>query len=89
MRRILGSSVIVVAAAIALAGIAHASSSLAPPMSRIPGLAAKSFDLTQGRACSACRRDCYREFRIACGYSDYCRGQFTACMRACWEGYCR
>ena len=60
----------------------------AGPMSRLPGLEAGIIKV-QGRACRACRRDCYGEYRIACGYSDYCRRQFTQCMRACWEDLCR
>ena len=60
----------------------------AGPMSRIPGIE-NAIVSVQSRSCRACRRDCYGEFRIACGYSDYCRRQFTACMRACWEDYCR
>lgn len=43
----------------------------------------------QGRACRACRADCYYTYRTACGYSQSCRTAFTRCMRVCWEDYCR
>ena len=43
----------------------------------------------QGRSCRRCRRYCYREFRLDCGYSNWCRRRFTRCMRNCWYDYCR
>lgn len=43
----------------------------------------------QSRSCRACRRDCYVDYRINCGYSERCRGAFTRCMRMCWEAICR
>ncbi len=43
----------------------------------------------QGRECRACRRDCYYEYRVSCGYSQSCRSAFTQCMRGCWYDVCR
>ncbi len=45
--------------------------------------------LAQGRACRACRSDCYYNYRTSCGYSQSCRSAFTQCMRGCWEDLCR
>ncbi|MEO1651292.1 MAG: hypothetical protein AAFR60_09995, partial [Pseudomonadota bacterium] len=44
----------------------------------------------QGRACRACRRDCVAEYKTYCDRSfNWCRRQFTLCMRDCWYDYCR
>lgn len=41
-----------------------------------------------GRACRQCRRICDHDYRKGC-YEDWCRKQFTLCMRHCWYEYCR
>lgn len=58
-------------------------------MVRGPMSVAPAYELAQGRACRACRADCYARYRTYCGYSESCRRSFTLCMRDCWEGYCR
>lgn len=40
------------------------------------------------RDCDWCRKDCYGRFRVRCHGPD-CRGEFTICMRYCWEDICR
>lgn len=57
------------------------------PMSMAPGVQSPVIQV-QGWSCRACRRDCSRE-RAYCGYGDRCQARFVACMRACWEDYCR
>lgn len=44
----------------------------------------------QSYDCRACRRGCYRDFKLDCEESEgWCRRQFTSCMRNCWEDECR
>ncbi|MGI9382456.1 MAG: hypothetical protein ACR2PO_04825 [Methyloligellaceae bacterium] len=38
--------------------------------------------------CRYCRDVCYGRWRVRC-YGPHCRGQFTLCMRACWDRICR
>lgn len=59
------------------------------PPTRPALLPKTSVQRVQSRVCRSCRRDCYAEFRVYCGDSDWCRRQFTLCMRSCWEEYCR
>lgn len=61
---------------------------VAGPFSPRPGLALDTaFALIQGRSCTACRRDCARQ-RDYC-YGSGCQPEFVACMRFCWEEFCR
>ncbi|MEO1720013.1 MAG: hypothetical protein AAFR23_07275 [Pseudomonadota bacterium] len=44
----------------------------------------------QGRACRICRRGCVIDYKHDCYESrNWCRRQFTLCMRDCWYDYCR
>ena len=42
-----------------------------------------------GPYCSACRSVCVQDYKVDCGTSNWCRKQFTQCMRYCWYEYCR
>lgn len=73
--------------ALALSAFATAGAVTVGPMSMAPGAQSPAIQV-QGWSCRACRRDCSRE-RAYCGYSDRCQARFVACMRACWDDYCR
>ena len=84
MRHLLTASV-----CIGIAAASLLSASAAPLVSR-PVTGAETLVVpVQGRACRTCRRDCYADYRVGCGYSQSCRSAFTQCMRGCWEDYCR
>jgi hypothetical protein len=59
----------------------------AADLGRLPRVEAALIQV-QSRSCRACRNSCSIDRRY-CGYSNYCRAEFVACMRICWEDVCR
>lgn len=81
------TNILLAALALMAAPLVTANAASVGPMSLAPG-AQSSVIQVQGRSCRACRSDCSRA-RAYCGYSDRCQARFVACMRGCWEDYCR
>lgn len=68
-------------------GAETAAATSRPSGVRLPFLQSISH---HGYGCGACRRSCVIDYKRECYESrNWCRKQFTLCMRGCWYDYCR